>query len=325
MMNNLTVNIYTNINQFPHGLNEEHVFHSPQFFRLAKETPHHKPYMVTAETPDGTIVAQMLALVRYRSSLFPPYLYRHCLILGNGVYRDADSEDAEQKKDISRAEIFGIMLNKLTSKIGRWTLYLEVSNLPSKMYAYKQLRENHYFPVHWMSIHNSLHSKTPEERISERLIKKINAAYARGVVTNEVSSESDFKAFMKLLRQHNLFKPKRFIPDEEFFKGIRSNGSGRLFVTRYHNHIIGCACVIYSNRQAYLWYAAFRRKSYAFVRPDIMTIWHTLKDAHQRGYEHMYLIAKEFSKLSGGGKPTSTYRWFHCSIGWVNKLLEKYF
>ena len=68
-MSELTINIYTSSNQLPQGLMEENIFHSPTFFRLAKRTPRHKPYMVTVETKEGIVVAQMLALIRYHSSI----------------------------------------------------------------------------------------------------------------------------------------------------------------------------------------------------------------------------------------------------------------
>lgn len=322
-MSELTVNIYTSGHHLPEGLHEENVFHSPQLFWLAKQTPRHKPYMVTVERTDGTIVAQMLALVRYRASWFPPYLYRHCLILGEGVY------DHDQP-----AELFGMMLRRLTEKFGRWMLYIEVSNLSGKMFAYKQFRENHYFPVRWMSIHNSLHSRTPEERISERMKQRIDNAYRRGVVTDEVKSEADFQAFSRLLRHHNWLKPKRFIPADDFFRGLQQSDNGRLFVTRYRDHIIGCSAMIYSQQQAYLWYAAYRRKSFAFVHPDVLTIWHAIKNAHLQGYEHIFFmdVGLPFRKnafrdfiLRFGGKPTSDYRWFHCSIDWVNALLSWFY
>ncbi len=67
-MSELTVNIYTSSNMLPSGLYEENFFHSPQLFSLAKNTPRHKPYMVTVEDGEGRIMAQMLALVRYHSS-----------------------------------------------------------------------------------------------------------------------------------------------------------------------------------------------------------------------------------------------------------------
>jgi hypothetical protein len=88
------------------------------------------------------------------------------------------------------------------------------------MFAYREFRQHQFFPVNWMSIHNSLHSHTPEERISKRMQQRINKAYQRGIITKEVETDKEFEAFNRLLRHHNLLKPKRYIPSKEFFRGI---------------------------------------------------------------------------------------------------------
>jgi hypothetical protein len=223
------------------------------------------------------------------------------------------------------------MLNTLRQRLSNRVLYIEVSNQSQKMFAYREFRQQQFFPVHWMSIHNSLHSHIPEERITPRMQHMIDKAYERGVITKEVKTTEEFEAFNKLLRKHHLLKPKRFIPKEEFFKGIVESGHGRLFITRHKHHTIGCSACAYSGRNAYLWYAAYRRKSFAFLHPDVLTIWHAIKDAHQRGFDHIYFldVGLPFRRnpyrdfiLRFGGKPVSTFRWFRCSIKWINALLS---
>ena len=320
-MNQLKTYVVTNEKELPQ-LDDANFFHSRDLFLLTRQTPRQKPYMVVAENAEGHVVAHMLAIVRYRTSWLPPYFLVHCRLLGEGVYAD----EIEQ-----RSEVFGQMLIALRHRLSNRVLYIEVSNLSQKMFAYKEFRRQHFFPVHWMSIHNSLHSHTPEERISSRMQTRIEKAYSRGVVTKEVETEEEFKAFNRLLNKHNLLKPKRYIPKPEFFEGIVKQGRGRLYVTTYKNHVIGCSACAYSGNNAYLWYAAYRRKSYAFLHPDILTIWYAIKDSHRRGYDHIFFLDvglpfrrnpfREFI-LRFGGKPTSTYRWFRCSIKWINKLLS---
>jgi len=306
-------------------LNDTNFFHSRQFFKIAKQTPRQKPYMAIVQAPDGRVLAHLLAIVRYRTSWFPPYLYMHCRLLGEGVYNYEHEGHSENM-------LFGMMLDALCDKLSNRVLYLEVSNLSQKMFGYRELKQRQFFPVHWMSIHNSLHSHTPEERISKRLQKHIEHAYAKGVMTDEVKDENDFREFMKLLKHHNWLKPRRYIPDEKFFKAMKQEGHGRLYLTRYRDRIIGCSAVAYSNQNAYLWYTAFRRKTYALVHPDELTLWHAIKDAHSRGYQHIFFldVGLPFSRnpfrefiLRFGGKPVSTYRWFRCSISWINALLSR--
>jgi hypothetical protein len=322
-MNEPIVRVITHPKDLP-AMDNANFFHSRQLFEILKQTPRQKPYMAVAETADGRLMAHLLAVVRYRSSWIPPYLYIHCRILGQGVYYPTDEAYAE-------SQLFGMMVDGLRSKLSGRCLYIEISNLSHKMFAYRELKQLQFFPVNWMSIHNSLHSHTPEERLSPRLQRHIDKAYARGVVTDEVKNEADFKAFMNLLKMHHWLKPKRYIPDQKFFEIIRQQGHGRLYLTRYRDHIIGCSAVAYSQQNAYLWYMAFLRKSFAFVHPDELTLWKAIKDAHQRGYQHIFFLDvglpfsynsfREFI-LRFGGKPVSTHRWFRCSIGWVNSLLS---
>ena len=110
---------------------------------------------------------------------------------------------------------------------------------------------------------------------------------------------------------------------------MRGNDA-RLFVTKYRGKVIGCSACVYSEGNAYLWYSAFKRKSYLPLHPDTITIWDTMKDAYERGFRHMCFmdVGLPFSKnpfrefiLRFGGKEQSTYRWFRFSFNWVNTLL----
>lgn len=324
-MNKLTTTIYRNTKDLP-ALDDSNFFHSSRLFEISRQASRQKPYMVVVTDGEGRLVSHMLGIVRYRTFLFPPFLLIHCRVLGEGVYY--------HDEDYPRDQLFGMMLESLTRLLNNRTLYIEVSNLRQKMTGYRQLKQQQYFPVNWMSIHNSLHSHAPEERITEKLQKRIDNARTKGVTTNEVTSEEDFKAFSKLLRKHNLLKPKRYIPDDLFFRKIMEGDDGRLFVTKYHQRVIGCAAVVYSEENAYLWYSAFRRKSYMTVHPDVMTIWDTMQDCYQRGFQHMCFmdVGLPFSKnpfrdfiLRFGGKEQSTFRWFRFSIRWVNRLLKWFY
>ena len=320
-MKGIKTTIYRKSSELPQ-LEEGNFFHSRRLFEILEKTPRQKPYMVVAEDEQGHIVSHMLAFLRFRTFIFPPFLPIHCRLLSEGVY----AESGHPKE-----ELLGEMLGALIKGIGSRVLYIEVSNLSQKMLGYKQLRQLGFYPVHWMSVHNSLHSHAPEERITDKMQRRIDNAHERGVTTEVVKTEEDFKAFSKLLRKHHIFKPKRYIPDDAFFKSFMAEKeSGRLFVTKYHGKVIGCSAVAYSQGDAYLWYSAFRRKTYHHLHPDIITIWDAMKDAHERGFRHMCFmdVGLPFEKnsfrefiLRFGGKEQSTYRWFRFTLKWVNKLL----
>ena len=315
--------IYTKTEGMP-KLQEGSYFHSRELMEICEAAPRQRAYMVVVTNESGQELSHMLGIVRYRTLLLPPFLLIHCRILGEGVYSN------EAQKD----ELLGEMLGALTRKLDNRVLFIEVSNMSQKMMGYKQLRQAGYYPINWMSIHNSLHSHAPEERINEKLQRRIDNAHQRGAKTEIVSTEEDFKAFQKLLRKHHILKPKRYIPDEIFFRKVMEGTGGKLFVTKYHGRVIACAAVAYSEGDAYLWYSAFRRKTYHKLHPDTIVIWDVMKHAHQNGYKHMRFMDvglpygknpfREFI-LRFGGKEQSTYRWFRFSIRWVNKLLAWFY
>ena len=153
-MNGLKTTIYRKVEDLP-PLDDANFFHSTRLFQMTRETPRQKPYMVVVTNAEGEVVSHMLGIVRFRTFLFP--LLVHCRVLGEGVYYN-ESGSRSQERD----QLFGLMLEALTKALSNRTSYLEVSNLSQKMTGYKQLKQQHFFPVHWMSIHNSLHRHAPE-------------------------------------------------------------------------------------------------------------------------------------------------------------------
>lgn len=320
-MKELTTTIYAKSVGMP-KLHEGSFFHSRELMEICEVAPRQQPYMVVITNEEGQELCHMLSIVRFRTLLLPPFLLIHCHILGEGIYKD----DCNYKQD----ELFALMLEKLTSKLNKRVLFIEMSNLSSKMLGYKVLRQNSYYPVNWISIHNSLHRRAPEERITPKLQKRINNAHLRGAHTEIVSSKADFEAFSKLLREHHILKPKRYIPDDIFFSKLMAGENGKLFVTKYHEKVIACAACVYSEGDAYLWYSAFKRKTFHPLHPDTIIVWDVMKYAYSKGYQHMRFmdVGLPFRKnpyrefiLRFGGKEQSTYRWFRFSIRWVNKLL----
>ena len=295
-------------------LPEDSFFHSRQLMRLCEQTPRHKALMAVATAEDGTVEGHLLCIVRYRLSWFPPYFFTHARIY-----------------DILPCEpqVLGRLMEAITERLQNRVLYIEVSSQREKMYGYRELRRLRFFPVRWMNVHNSLHSRTPEERITQKQMRRVENAMKRGATTKLVETNEEFKQFSRLLRRHNWLKPRRYLPDDSFFRGLRDKGYCRLFITKVKEKVVGCSVCVYSGNDAYLWFSASRRKSFAPFHPNAVTFWNTIKDAHERGCEHIRFmdVGLPFRKnpyrdfiLSFGGKEVSTYRWFRISIRWANRL-----
>jgi hypothetical protein len=289
---------------------------------LCERTPRQKPLMAVVSDSEGKVVAHMLAIVYYRRTWLPPFLYINVRVMGEGVYHMKDDELNEQL-------LFGLMAEAITERMQNRALYIEFSHLSQKMFGYKELKRMGFFHVKWMNIHNSLHSRTPEERITDRQMRRIELAKERGAITKLVETEDEFKAFSKLLRRHNWLKPRRYLPVDEFFRGMMKSQRCRLFITTFHEKVIGCCACVYSDGDLYLWYSASRRKSFAPLHPNAVTIWNAIKHAHQEGMQHFRFIDvglpfrrnpyRDFI-LSFGGKEVTGFRWFRISIRWVNAL-----
>ena len=320
-MRELKVTICTKTTELPSIL-EGNYFHSPELMELCEKTPRLKPYMAMVMDADGQVAAHMLAIMRYRRSWLPPYLYMHVRVMGEGVYHHTNEEYNEQY-------LFGLMAEAITERLQNRSLYIEFSHLSQKMFGYKDLKRMGYFHVKWMSIHNSLHSRTPEERITDKQLRRIEAAQERGAATKLVETEEEFRQFSKLLRRHNWLKPRRYLPDDAFFRGMMKSQRCRLFITKYHEKVIGCCACVHSEGDLYLWYSASRRKSYPMLHPNAVTIWNAIKRAHEEKIQHFRFIdvGLPFRKhpyrdfiLSFGGKEVTAYRWFRIIIRWINSL-----
>lgn len=321
-MDSLLTTIYSRSTDLPE-MSYHNFFHSKSLFEMYEQTPGQSPYMVVVSDSSHRILCHLLAVVRRRGSWMPPYLYSQCRVYGEGDYADSEWR---------REELFAQMLTKLTGRLRMKCLYTEFSDLSTKMFAYKYFRRCNYFPIHWMEIHNSLHSKPPEARVSDKVFRKIQRGYASGVTTTCVETDEDRAAGIRLIRQFYSSKLRRYCPPERFLRLLGNDRHGQLFVTKYKGRTIGSAACIYSNGNAYLWYLAYRKKSYPLLHPDMMSVWAAIKHAENTDCQHIFFLDvglpfyrnryREFI-LKFGGKPVSTNRWFRFNIGWLNYLFSK--
>lgn len=319
----ISIDIITRSEKLP-PMSSHNFFHSPELFRIVEQTRGQTPYMVVA-LRQGHAVAHMLAVLRRRGSLIPPYLFTQGRVYGEGEYDDGEP----------REELFRLMLHAISRRLHRrLCFFIEFSDLSTKMFGYRHFRQQGYFPVHWMEIHNSLHSMPPEERLTEKMLERIRKGYEQGVVTKEVDDYDEFRDFYRVLKRFYAWKIRRFLPPERQFFELMKSDSCRFYITQYKGKAIGSCVCIYTGGNAYLWYLASRRKRHPLLHPDTMTVWNALKEAHTDSIHHFYFMdvglpfhrhtQREFI-LSFGGKPVGTYRWFNFTFGWLNKIVSWFY
>lgn len=336
-MNDYNIKIYTSSKELPAQLLDGNFFHSRELFQMVEESPGDTPYMTVA-TKDDQVVGQLLVIVHRRGSLIPPYLFTHAHAHGEGIYAKATDAgfgketEAHKATEGEIARLFPLMLKAITLRLKeRLCLYIEFSEVSKKMFGYRDFRHLGYIPISWQEIHNSLHSLAPEQRLSDKQAGVVRSMMEKGVQSHEATTAEDIERFHRLLRRFYRFKLRRFIPSVEFFVQLAQSKHAKILVTTYKGKIIGgCACV-YSQGNAYLWYAVGKRKTYASLHPDTMTIWHALKEAHEMGCCHFHFMDaglpwkgnpyREFI-LSFGGKPVAKLRWFRFYSKRINNVLH---
>lgn len=303
-------------------LSERNFFHSSEMFRILENSSGCTPYMIVVRDGDGNVRSHMLAILWRRGSWIPPYLFSQGRVYGEGVY----------VKESEKKVLFPIMLEAVSKAFhNKLCLFVEFSDLSSKMFGYRDFRQHGFFPVSWMHIHNSLHSKQPDERLSEQTIRTIDKGYNAGIITREASNDDEIIAFHKMIKNYYRFKFHRYIPSPGFFLALSKSNNGRVFVTVRHGKVIGGSAVVFSNNNAFLWFVASQKKSHPMLHPEVLTVWHAIHSSYESGMNHIYFMnvglpfrANHYRDfiLKFGGKPVSAYRWFHVTIKWLNRLLS---
>ena len=105
-MKGITTTIFTRLEDLP-AVSDDNFFHSRELFAISAKTPRMKPYMVVCTDESGNIQSQLLAIVRYRASILPPYFFMHCRVMGEGEYAQS-----EWRKE----DLFVEMLQAITKK-----------------------------------------------------------------------------------------------------------------------------------------------------------------------------------------------------------------
>ena len=230
--------------------------------------------------------------------------------------------------------LFSQMLEHLTREALQEAFLIEFRNLPSGLFGYKYFKQNNYFCINWLRIHNSLHSLSPEERLDPSHRKKIQKAIRRGVYIQPSEQQEEINKFLQILKRNYSYKIRKHFPDLTLFQSLIQQSKERelakVFLVKYKEKIIGGSFCMFSNNNAYLCFSGGLRKTYAWLHPNLMAIWAAIQYAYEQGYQHFEFADTGLPvKRSGyrrfilnfGGKQTSTRRWFRFRWTWLNRLI----
>lgn len=321
MANEYDIKIYTKSECLPQLL-EGNFFHSLELFQISERVPSDTPIMAVAITRQGEVVGQMLAVIHRHRIIFPPFIYTHAHAHGEGAYLDATTADA----------LFPLLLHALTRELNHMhCLYVEFSEIQKKMFGYRYFRRAGYFPIAWQEVYNSLHSKAPSERLTNRARQHIEAGKRRGLECHITRKRDEVGRFYKLYKDFYRLKPRRYVPPREYFEEISQSSEAKVFIATYGKKLLGGCTLAICQQDAYLWHLASKRKSFRLLHPDTMIVWNAISYAYEQGYAHLHFMDvglpwkrnpfRDFIR-SFGGKPVAKFRWFRFNIRLVNAILR---
>lgn len=300
------------------------IFNSTELFRVYELTRGYEPILIVAYLEERP-VAKLLAVIRKSVRLFPPSIIKRCEIYGNGEYFDETQ---------NREELFSYILEHLTHEVLQKSFLIEFRNLDNPLFGYKAFWKNKYFPINWLRVYNSLHSRTPLKRLSVSRKRQINKALKNGAYIEVADNDKDITLFSKMLKKAYSSQVRKHFPDLNFFRLLTwqrpDKEMAKIFLVKYKDKIIGGSVCVFSNGNAYLWFSGGMRKTYAFLYPGVLAVWAALTYAREEGYEHFEFMdaGLPFKKhgyrefiLRFGGKQSSTRRWFRFRWKWLNNLL----
>jgi hypothetical protein len=296
------------------------------FFKAYAATPGFSPYLWTAEDEQGRYAGSLFAITQRCFRWFPPFLFHRAFVITEGHY----AESGYRHEDV-----FKLLLDTATPFLLHKCLMIEFKRIRNGRFGYKYFRDQKYIPIHWLEVHNSLHSRAPEERVFERVYQRIERSERQGVMVEDAVDDKDINEGVSLLRHYYASKLRRYCPPPVFFVSLLekqgAEKTAELIVVKFNEHIIGASFIIFGGGDAHLLYWGGLRKTYHQYFPGIMAVWGAIKSADRHHCAHLRFSDaglpfrtnpyRDFI-LSFGGTQQSTRRWFRFRWAWLNKILS---
>ncbi len=324
----MRIEVYTKGDKLPE-LIDGTVMHSAFIFRTTEKLSSCKPYMLVAYDEEGKEIGHLMITRRNSFTLLPPHIKFWYTINGEGVYR---------KECPDRERIFSGFLNKVFGMFDIRHSYIEIQDIEDSRFAYGTLSGHDFVPIRDQRMYISIHSKSPQERISRAYRAHIRKAEKTGVTYRQATGKEEIETGLRLLKNYYRSKTRRKLPPQKSLEELltdrnsENSGNAKLFIVYFKGKAIGSSICIYDKKRAYLAYSCGLRKRYPLQYPGIMAIWAALKDAYDNRFPHFeFLEARNLSRihynfrhtlLNYGCKQVGTFKWYHYKWNLLNKILR---
>lgn len=309
------------------SLQDVKFFHYTSSFDCYKDISYYKPLMFVVFR-DSEPVAAMFALVMRINRFLYGSAFKRCYISQQPSFYD---------ESVNKIEIFDLLMAALVKELRYSVFFIEYRHLNDAIFGYKGFRENGFYSVKWINVRNSLQRKRKIwDQLSATRKNQVNKARRKGATIEEVTSSDKLREIYKVIVKSrnwkitNKFPPYQYF--ENFFQHYIQKGKGKIFITRYHEKIIGGIILGFEQKKVYVLYSWGKDKSYKILNPTVFTIYSAMEIAEKEGYEYFdfmdsgYLNVKAGKPrflLQFGGKPQATRRWYRVNRRLVNFFAKK--
>lgn len=318
----MRIDIYTRSEELP-PLLPGSIQHSALIFGLLRNSRSSKPYMMVATDEQDNELAHIIIIKRRGIRLFPPAIGSWFTIYGEGTYCPNCP---------NREEIFSKFIDKLFDLFNIFKSRIEIKCIEDPRFAYATLSRHCFIPIRDHRIYISLHSKSPEERLSRSYRSHLRKSKERGATYRRAITPQEIDEGLRLLKNYYRSKIRRPLPSIDVLRGLLADERQRMFIVEHNGKIIGCSMCTYHNDNAYLTFSCGLRKSHALLYPGIVAVWAAIDDARNRGCRHIEFLESrtligtrsgyKIFLLNFGGKQVSTLRWYHFKCNFLNKILR---
>lgn len=309
------------------SLETQHLFHSAAMFDLYEGISHYQPLMVVAFEGEKPI-ATMFAVIMRMNRILRGKVFRRCYVSRIPAFFDESHP---------HDEVFAALMDKLIEEVEPKAMYIEYRNMGDPIFGYKTFRKHRFYSIKWMNVRNSLQRRRDIwNQLFGARKNQVHKAKRKGVVIEELTSESALPAIYKLIEKGNPWKmSKRFPPYsyfENFFHAFIQQNKGKIFLAKHHDKIIGGIILALHDKMVYSLYYWGKTKSHKTFYPNVFAIHHAMRWAEKNNYlffdfmDAGYLHEKAGRPrflLQFGGKQSATRRWYRINRSWLNFFANK--